>query len=202
MNKTKNTWEVIITITLILLITIFLVDKKILNIDFNEIRIYCYIILGGIFFVVIYILWFQTTMDEINNEEEKRNFLNDQFNHLVNTEVQCKLNKTLGLGTRKTIKYTINSIRIIRPRKREKDTWWVGLEMENPSWNYSLIDEREMLSMDETIVILNISDTELDKRMINKKGLKSLINPIKKTMGGLEILNPDLIKNRACFKSL
>tara|TARA_B100000902_G_scaffold389927_1_gene437958 strand:+ start:21 stop:593 length:573 start_codon:yes stop_codon:yes gene_type:complete len=187
MKTTKGTWEVILTITLILLITIFLVDD-------NDIRIPSYIILGFIIVFITYTLWVQITMDDINNEEEKRNFLNEQFNHFVNSEVQCKLNKTLGLGTRKTIKYTINSIRIIRPRKRKKDTWWVRLEMENPSWNYSFIDQREMLSSNDTIVILNISDTELDKIMINKKGLKSLINPIKKTMGGLEILTPDFIK--------
>jgi len=187
MKTTKGTWEVILTITLILLITIFLVDD-------NDIRIPSYIILGFIIVFITYTLWVQITMDDINNEEEKRNFLNEQFNHFVNSEVQCKLNKTLGLGTRKTIKYTINSIRIIRPRKRKKDTWWVRLEMENPSWNYSFIDQREMLSSNDTIVILNISDTELDKIMINKKGLKSLINPIKKTMGGLTILNPDVFK--------
>jgi len=42
--------------------------------------------------------------------------------------------------------------------------------------------------------VLNISDTELDKIITNEKKFNGLTNPIKETVSGYTILNPDVLK--------
>ena len=64
--------------------------------------------------------------------------------------------------------------------------------MENPS-HYKFVGFQEFFT-EQFIKVLNISDTQLDKIIINEKKLNGLTNPIKETMYGYTILNPDVFK--------
>ena len=183
MGKIEKNWGGLLTITLIIFITIFLVDD-------NDIRIFCYIFLGGIILVVTFFLWFKTTMDDINNEEQKTRFLNEEFDYLVNSVVEGEGFGYFWLKKRKKkkVKYKVTDIIISPPRKIQEDEWEVSIEIYMISPGFQEYEDRR-----ESFKILNISDTELEEIMNNKKGLKSFINPVKK-VGVLTILNPDVLK--------
>jgi len=124
MGKIEKNWGGLLTITLIIFITIFLVDD-------NDIRIFCYIFLGGIILVVTFFLWFKTTMDDINNEEQKTRFLNEEFDYLVNSVVEGEGFGYFWLKKRKKkkVKYKVTDIIISPPRKIQEDEWEVSIEI-------------------------------------------------------------------------
>jgi len=64
--------------------------------------------------------------------------------------------------------------------------------MENPSHVSFFFNEE--FSIYEMFNVLNISDTELDKIITNEKKFNGLTNPIKETVSGYTILNPDVLK--------
>ena len=149
--------------------------------------------------VIMYKFWFDTTKDDINNEEQKTSFLNEKFDYLVNSVVECEgryFSFWLMKRKKKKVKYKVTDIIIHRPRKIKEDEWKVLIEMRDLSpWTPFLSLTPVFLETD-TIKVLNISDIELDKIMTNEKGFNSITNTIQKTMGGqrLTILNPDVFK--------
>tara|TARA_B100000902_G_scaffold389927_1_gene437959 strand:+ start:598 stop:1200 length:603 start_codon:yes stop_codon:yes gene_type:complete len=152
-----------------------------------------------IFGLIIYWLWVNNTKDDINNEEQKKSFLNEKFDYLVNSVVECEgryFSFWLMKRKKKKVNYKVTDITIHRPRKIKEDEWKVCIEMRDLSpWSYFLGTTPVFLETDH-INVLNISDIELDKIMTNEKGFNSITNTIQKTMGGqrLTILNPDVFK--------
>ena len=147
--------------------------------------------------VIIYKFWLDTTKDDINNEEQKTRFLNEEFDYLVNSVVECE-----GLGMfwlkkrkKKKIKYKVTEIIIIRPRKTHEDGWEVSIQMRDLSPNYSFFYTGHEFMLYDTIKILNISDIELDKIITTGNKVNGINNPIKETCSGYTILNPDVLKN-------
>jgi len=162
----------------------------------QDIKIYVSIWVVLIIGFIIYNVWFNTSKDYINNEEKKISFLNEEFDYLINSVIECEGFPYIKFWI-KTIKkkktiYTVSEIIINRPRKIKKDVWEVLIQMENPS-HYKFVGFQEFFT-EQTIKVLNISDTQLDKIIINEKKLNGLTNPIKETMYGYTILNPDVFK--------
>tara|TARA_B100000767_G_C19502996_1_gene425095 strand:+ start:46 stop:654 length:609 start_codon:yes stop_codon:yes gene_type:complete len=149
--------------------------------------------------VIMYIFWFDTTKDDINNEEQKTSFLNEKFDYLVNSVVECEgryFSFWLMKRKKKKVKYKVTDIIIHRPRKIKEDEWKVLIEMRDLSPWTPFLGLTPVFLETDTIKVLNISDIELDKIMTNEKGFNSITNTIQKTMGGqrLTILNPDVFK--------
>jgi len=190
MNKMKENWRRLIFFIVLMVFLGWLMDF-----DMKIVVSFWFVV---IMTVIIYKFWFDTTKDDINNEEQKTSFLNEKFDHLVNSVVECEGFGSFWLKKRKKkkVKYKVTDIIINRPRKIKKDEWEVLIQMRDlsPNYPYGFYITTEFLETD-TIKILNISDIELDKIMTNEKGFNGITNTIKKTiMGGLTILNPDVLK--------
>jgi hypothetical protein len=191
MNKMKENWSRLI---------FFIIGMIFLGwlMDFDIIIVVCFWFVV-IMIVIIYIFWFDTTKDDINNEEQKTSFLNKKFDYLVNSVVECEgryFSFWLMKRKKRKVKYKVTDIIIHRPRKIKEDEWKVLIEMRDLSpWSDFLGDSPVFLETDN-IMVLNISDIELDKIMTNEKEFNSITNTIQKTMGGqrLTILNPDVFK--------
>ena len=147
---------------------------------------------------IIYNLWFNTTKDYINNEKKKISFLNEEFDYLINSVIECEgfphIKVWIKTTKKKKTTYTVSEIIINRPRKIKKDQWEVLIQMENPSHYKSWFVGFQEFSIEQFIKVLNISDTELDKIITNEKKFNGLTNPIKETVSGYTILNPDVLK--------
>lgn len=147
---------------------------------------------------IIYNLWFNTTKDYINNEKQKISFLNEEFDYLINSVIECEGFPYIKVWKKTTKKkkttYTVTEIIINRPRKIKKDQWEVLIQMENPSHYKSWFVGFEEFSIVQIIKVLNISDTELDKIITNDYKLNGLTNIVKETNYGFTILNPDVFK--------
>ena len=110
---------------------------------------------------ILHSIWFKYTKDYIDKEQEKISFLYEEFDYLINSVI-----------AHKNIKYEVCDIIISRPRKIQKNEWEVSIEVYQKALFTDGFDE----TVRSTIKILNIADTELEKRMNNKKGVKSFIN--------------------------
>jgi len=191
MNKMKENWSRIIYFIIGMIFLGWLMDF-----DIIIVVSFWFVV---IMIVIIYIFWFDTTKDDINNEEQKTNFLNKKFDYLVNSVVECEgryFSFWLMKRKKRKVKYKVTDIIIHRPRKIKEDEWKVLIEMRDLSpWSDFLGDFPVFLETDN-IMVLNISDIELDKIMTNEKEFNSITNTIQKTMGGqrLTILNPDVFK--------
>ena len=89
----------------------------------QDIKIYVSIWVVLIIGFIIYNVWFKTSKDYINNEEEKISFLNEEFDYLINSVIEFEgLGRSFGIkrGEKKKIKYTVTEIIINRPRKIKK----------------------------------------------------------------------------------
>jgi len=183
-------------VVLVLMIgSFFLILSVFEDVDMKTVLYSWFVVIIG---VIIYNIWFNITKDYINNEEKKISFLNEEFDHLVNSVIEFEgLGRSFGIkrGEKKKIKYTVTEIIINRPRKIKKDGWKVMILMENPSHFKWYIVGGEEFSRNESFNVLNISDTELDKIITNEKKFNGLTNPIKETVSGYRILNPDVLKN-------
>ena len=67
--------------------------------------------------------------------------------------------------------------------------------MDNLSPNFSIFYGTHEYFLTEHIKIFNVSDSQLDKIIIDKKGLNGITYPIKETcFGRYKILNPDVLR--------
>ena len=157
-----------------ILILGFVLSIICLGLEMDDIKIYVSILVVLIIGFIIYNVWFNTTKDYINNEEKKISFLNEEFDYLINSVIECEgfphIKFWIKTIKKKKTTYTVSEIIINRPRKIKKDVWKVLIQMENPS-HYKFIGFQEFFT-EQTIKVFNISDTELDKIIINEKDNK------------------------------
>ena len=125
--------------------------------------------------VIVHSFWFNYTKDYIDKEQEKIRFLYKELDYLINSVIE-------GENT----SYKVTDIVISCPRKIQVDEWEVSIETD---WDGSFPGSRDRTT---TFKVLNISDTELERTMNNKKGLNSFINP--GTSFYVHQLNPDVLK--------
>ena len=110
---------------------------------------------------IVHSIWFKNTKDYIDKEQEKISFLYEEFDYLINSVI-----------AHKNIKYEVCDIIISRPRKIQKNEWEVSIE----GYQIDIFTGGNEDVRSTVCKILNIADTELEKHMNNKKGVKSFIN--------------------------
>jgi len=121
MNKMKRE-SIERQVVLVLMTGVFFLIFLILSedVDMKTVLYSWFVVIIG---VIIYNIWFNITKDYINNEEKKISFLNEEFDHLVNSVIEFEgLGRSFGIkrGEKKKIKYTVTNIIINRPRKIKK----------------------------------------------------------------------------------
>ena len=132
------------------------------------------------------------TQDYINNLDKKKNFLNKEFDYLINSVVECEgIPPAFYETKKKKWRYEITHIIINPPKKTKKNVWEILVSLHKIGFHLGYGHHRNAN-------ILNISDQELERVITDGKNLDEIINPIKiiKSMknAGVTILNPDVFK--------
>lgn len=184
----KNQFITLLYLTFILTCLLYMFEVK-------DVKIYLYSSVILTILVIIYNLWNRYTRDYIDNEEQKINFILEEFNHLVNYVVDFEV---MYWNKKRIWKFKVTNIDISRPKKIKKDLWIISLDTRKVGYSKIFFYISEHLNSN-TITLLKISDEELQTIINNNNQLNKLIDPkvAKSTYNGYEvinILNDDFLK--------
>ena len=186
----KNQFITLLYLTFGLTCLLYIVEVK-------DVKIYLYssVILTILF--IIYNIWNRYTRDYIDNEEQKINFILEEFNHLVNYVVDFEV---MFWNKKRIWKYKVTNVDISRPKKIKKDLWIISLDTRKVGYSKIFFYVSEYLDSNTDITLLKISDKELQTIIDNNKQLNKLIDPkvVKSIYNGYEmnILNDDFLKKK------
>ena len=179
----KNQFNTLLYLTLIVTGFLYFFEVK-------DLKIYLYSSVISTILFIIYNIWNRYTRDYIDNEEQKINFILEEFNHFVNYVVEFEV---MFWYKKRIWKYKVTNVEISRPKKIKKDLWIISLNTRKVGYSKIFFYILEHLDSNTSITLLKISDEELQMIIDNNKQLNKLIDP-KVDNQVMKILNADFLK--------